>query len=499
MRHRAATFLITAAALLAVPASAGAQAGVSYLVPSDNPFVGQAGAAPEIWALGLRNPYRFSFDRTTGNMFIGDVGSSVREEVDMLPSGVGGQNFGWPCREGTADGPSLCTAPGATEPFFDYAYLGNGGGIIGGYVARHGSFGSSMGRYFYTDLIDGTVRSIALNPGNPDPQTSAADVQYPGGFGEDASGRLYIGDLGTGDVFRFTSPSSLVDVGDFNLPVYITSPPADVERFFVVELGGTVRVVKSGTELAQPFLDVSSQTTTDGERGLQSLAFPPDYASSGRVYVFFTEPDGDLRVDEFRRSADPDRVDASTQRNVITVPHKQATNHNGGQLQFGRDGYLYVSTGDGGRLPNDADNAQRMNLLLGKILRIDPDPTTAGPAVPIPGDTRAPSVSSTVRKRQRMLRLGGAVARGGCDEACTVAVAGRLFVGDRSFRLKRATGEVAAGERVRLLAGLRRRARRALRRALRRGRRPKAQVALQATDQAGNRSDFVRHKLRARP
>jgi hypothetical protein len=229
-----------------------------------------------------------------------------------------------------------------------------------------------------------------------------------------------------------------------------------------------------------------------------SIAFPPDFAGSGKLYAFYTDNSGDLRIDEFRISADPNRVDASTQRSVLSVEHSSASNHNGGQLQFGPDGYLYISTGDGGNQGDVELDAQNEGNLLGKILRIDPDPTTPGPSVPTPVDTRAPGVTTSARKRQRMLRLGGGVVYGSCDEACTLAASGRLFVGDRTFRLKRATKEVSTGERARLLAQLGPRARRALRRALRRGRRPKARLAVRAADQAGNRSDFVRHNLRAR-
>src|SRR4051812_1137354 len=98
MRTAAALSVLLA---LALPAAARAQAGSSYLVPPDNPFVGRAGAAPEIYSYGLRNPYRFAFDRANGDLVLGDVGQGTQEEVDWTPlRGARGANFGWPCREG---------------------------------------------------------------------------------------------------------------------------------------------------------------------------------------------------------------------------------------------------------------------------------------------------------------------------------------------------------------------------------------------------------------
>jgi len=156
----------------------------------------------------------------------------------------------------------------------------------------------------------------------------------------------------------------LVKIGDFADPVHVASPPNDA-RVFVVEQGGMVNIAGVGT-----FLDLTGPTATnDLERGLLSIAFPPDYGASGRFYVFMTsEPNGDVEVLEYRRSAtDPNQADPSTRRPVYTTPHS-AGNHNGGQLQFGPDGALYVSIGDNA----DAENAQDATSPFGKIHRIDP-------------------------------------------------------------------------------------------------------------------------------
>jgi hypothetical protein len=164
---------------------------------------------------------------------------------------------------------------------------------------------------------------------------------------------------------------SLQPIGPtFDQPTFVTSPPGD-PRLFVVERHGFIQVLHDGT--ASQFLDIHTQTTTDGERGLLSMAFDPNYASSGLFYVFYTgaADSGQGHVDEFHVSGDPNVADPSSQRHVITIsrPNPSASNHNGGQLQFGKDGYLYVSVGDGG---TGGGTAPDPTVLNGKILRIDP-------------------------------------------------------------------------------------------------------------------------------
>ena len=177
---------------------------------------------------------------------------------------------------------------------------------------------------------------------------------------------------------------SLAKVGDFASPTHVTGPPGDA-RLFVVEQAGRVKVVSGGT--TKTFLDVSTITNTSGnERGLLSIAFPPDYASSGLSYVYLTGAGGALQVYEHHVSADPDAADPASRRLVISIPHTEASNHNGGQLAFGPDGLLYIGTGDGGN-SNDTPtaDAERTDSLLGKILRIDPRGATPG-AHGVPGD-----------------------------------------------------------------------------------------------------------------
>jgi hypothetical protein len=172
----------------------------------------------------------------------------------------------------------------------------------------------------------------------------------------------------------------LVTVGEFDTPTYLTAPPGDTHRLFVTERAGTVRVVRDGVALPTPFLDVHEQVSTDGERGLFSIAFPPDYQASGRLYLYYTDLGGDIRIDEMRRSAtSPDRADPATRRNVLVQDHSEFSNHNGGQLQFGPDGLLYAGLGDGGSGNDPHNNAQSLDTLLGKLIRIDPRAAGAQP------------------------------------------------------------------------------------------------------------------------
>jgi glucose/arabinose dehydrogenase len=164
----------------------------------------------------------------------------------------------------------------------------------------------------------------------------------------------------------------LQPVGSFSSPIFVTSPPGD-PRLFVVERGGTIQALHDGTQTQ--LLDISAMTTTDGERGLLSMAFDPNYASNGLFYVFYTGDGpnsggslGDVHIDEFHVSSNPNVADQASRRTVMTIGHSSASNHNGGQLQFGKDGLLYISVGEAG----NGANAQTLGNGLGKILRIDP-------------------------------------------------------------------------------------------------------------------------------
>jgi glucose/arabinose dehydrogenase len=180
--------------------------GATYTIPPDNPFVEDPGTRAEIWALGLRNPWRFSFDRDTGDLFIGDVGQNQWEEIDFEPrTDPGGRNYGWNTMEG-----GHCFLSGACEtddltlPIFEYSHS-SGCSVTGGYVYRGSRFPALTGLYLFGDFCSGTI--WALSPGGPGAWMVAVvartDVAIAG-FGEDESGEIYLTDLGSGTVYRIT-------------------------------------------------------------------------------------------------------------------------------------------------------------------------------------------------------------------------------------------------------------------------------------------------------
>jgi glucose/arabinose dehydrogenase len=146
----------------------------------------------------------------------------------------------------------------------------------------------------------------------------------------------------------------------------------------VVEQTGTIQVLRDGRLQPTPFLDLSNQVSCCGEQGLLSMAFAPDYAKSGRFYVYYTDSADDVRIVEYKRSSDPLVADPSSQRLVLHVPHP-FTNHNGGLVLFGPDGRLYIGIGDGGGQGDPNRNGQDLSTLLGKLLRIDPTPSGGKP------------------------------------------------------------------------------------------------------------------------
>jgi glucose/arabinose dehydrogenase len=175
-----------------------------------------------------------------------------------------------------------------------------------------------------------------------------------------------------------------VKVGDFEAPLYVTAPPGDKRRVFVVEQAGRIMVVQGGKRLAQPFLDIRSKVSAGGAQGLLSMAFAPDYAQSGLFYVYYTERSGTESIWEYHRSGDTS-ADPNSARLVLRMADPEP-NHNGGLMVFGPDKLMYVGTGDGGG-GNDQHgtrgNAQSLASPLGKLLRIDPK-AAGGRAYTIP-------------------------------------------------------------------------------------------------------------------
>lgn len=171
----------------------------------------------------------------------------------------------------------------------------------------------------------------------------------------------------------------LKQIGSFESPVYVTGAPGFPKLLFVVEQGGTVQVLRNGHKQARPFLDIHDLISSGGERGLLSIAFPPDYKSSGRFYAYDTDPKGNLRIDEFRRRSATQAARGS-RRALVRIPHPVNSNHNGGQLQF-LGNWLYFGTGDGGSGGDPPNNAQNRHSRLGKLLRIDPRQANPRPEI----------------------------------------------------------------------------------------------------------------------
>ncbi len=184
--------------------------GLPYTVPADNPFVGQAGMRGEVWNWGMRNPWRFSFDRTTGDLYIADVGQNAWEEVDVQPgTSAGGENYGWAIMEGDHCYKSMvCDKQGLVRPVLEYGH-NDGCSITGGFVYRGQAIPALAGTYFYGDYCNGWVRSFVYRNGAATDAASWPTLdtkQQITSFGEDAHGELYIV-LAGGTIYRIAPGS----------------------------------------------------------------------------------------------------------------------------------------------------------------------------------------------------------------------------------------------------------------------------------------------------
>ena len=164
----------------------------------------------------------------------------------------------------------------------------------------------------------------------------------------------------------------LKQIGSFTNPVYVTQPPSGDDGLYVVEQGGTIKRIPPGGGEPTTFLDITSQVTSGGEQGLLSVAFAPDYAKSGLLYVDFTGTDQDQHVVEYHRSDSGETADPNSAHELVHIDDF-APNHNGGLLLFGPDRELYLGMGDGGGAGDPERTAQNLDSPLGKLLRIDRD------------------------------------------------------------------------------------------------------------------------------
>jgi glucose/arabinose dehydrogenase len=276
--------------------------GAVYAIPPTNPFVGRNDARPEIWAFGLRNPYRWSFDRATGEMFIGDVGQGAWEEIDLLPAGVGGLNLGWDDREGAHcfEPPTNCLTSGRLDPILEYDRATNGptcASVTGGYRYRGSQSPSLKGNYFYADFCSGKLwKGVFARSGDGRAGIWRAvhtldTGQNVSSFGEDAAGELYVVTYG-GAIFRLVE----------------STPPLACS----VRPNVTVQSSRAGAGAIDVVISVTDNSTVPNNQ-LQSIAFTQ--ISNARVSVG-TEVD--------RRSAFTVPFAGGTRTTRVTVKRDQA-------------------------------------------------------------------------------------------------------------------------------------------------------------------------------
>jgi glucose/arabinose dehydrogenase len=212
------------------------------------------------------------------------------------------------------------------------------------------------------------------NSGPAGPGSGGAGVggAGPGGSGSGASGGGFPGAHSCDAASGAVPGLQLVEVASgLSLPLLVKGAPGDTERLYVVEQTGAIRVVKNGALLPDPFLDISSEVTFESdERGLLGLAFHPDYAQNGRFFVHYSGFESRTTVSEYKRSSNPDVAEPGEVAMVFDY-EQPAYNHNGGSIEFGKDGMLYIFLGDGGGSGDPFDNGQNLDSLLAKVLRID--------------------------------------------------------------------------------------------------------------------------------
>jgi glucose/arabinose dehydrogenase len=392
---------------------------VNYFIPADNPFVGAThfngtnintnALRAEFWAVGLRNPWRMSFDRVTGTLYVGDVGGSLREEINVI---LRGSNYGWAYREGTINGPKSAQAPAgftSMPPIAEYLHgsaQNQGNSVTGGLLYRGNRVPALDGKYVFCDYVSGNVWSLTPNGTNVVPFTYLTNDANITAFGLDPSnGDVLMADIVANQIKRLVNVPVAAGVGisnafpgvTFTSPICIASPPGETNRLFILERAGRVTVI---TNLAAPnrtlFMDISSRVITGGEEGLLGIAFHPNYAANRYFYLFYSLNTNTTagtgrhqRVARFQTSASDPNVGVVASELPLITQFDDYSNHNGGDLHFGPDGYLYISLGDEGNQNDTGNNSQRIDKdFFSGILRIDVDkrpgnlPPLNGPAPP---------------------------------------------------------------------------------------------------------------------
>jgi glucose/arabinose dehydrogenase len=404
-----------------------------YTVPAGNPYDdGAGGDCDEIWHWGLRNPWRFSFDSLTADLWIGDVGQNLWEEINHQPAAsAGGENWGWDCYEGNhlyADGsPGIpCGSSSNYDfPVQEYDHSGSRCSVTGGYVYRGAQYPELYGHYLYADYCSGEFWTLTPAGGGNWTLTTLGDLG--GGFttfGEDADGELYTASGSTiwhieEDTLATPSPTPgasatptgsptpsatptqtatptitptptaitptatpfpngapfavnlIPAAGGFDQPTFIGS--AGGALLYVGERAGQVwSFDPAGRGGAALFLDIADRVDDTGfQEGLLGIAFHPDFANNGYFYVNYTDHFSSTIVSRFTYTGTLP-VGGGSEHLIFTLPQPYPDN-NGGGLAFDADGYLYIALGDGGGAGDPNELAQDLLDLHGKILRLDVD------------------------------------------------------------------------------------------------------------------------------
>lgn len=214
--------------------------GLNYAIPADNPFVNSTNAKPEIYAYGLRNPWRFSFDPETGRCWIGDVGQNQLEEIDTL---VAGGNYGWRIKEGTRctslEGTPACADPVLINPVFEYGRANNDVSVTGGFVYRGPSAPTLTGKYIFGDYASGRIWSLQLVPGGPPIVAQLGRLASLSTFGQDENGDIYALNHNTGAIYKIkdNTVSTKPTASQKSVPIRVLPIPAQNEILITLKQG----------------------------------------------------------------------------------------------------------------------------------------------------------------------------------------------------------------------------------------------------------------------
>lgn len=292
--------------------------------------------------------------------------------VSLLLAACGGGGGGGSAVPMPSAGSSGGAQPPAALGRLDVAVTGLPSGVTAQFtVTGPGGYSAAFtGAASLADLAPGTytiAAARAANGASPSPQTQSVTV---------AAGAT----AAAGIAYSLGAPALQLVASGLAAPTFAAAPPGD-PRLFVVERAGRIRIVQNGALLAAPFLDLSARTSTDVERGLLSMAFDPQFAANGHFYVYYTDRDGSIALERYTvQGINTNVANPGSALRILTIPHPDFGNHNGGLLAFGPDGMLYAGIGDGGGTGDPRGNGQNRGVLLGKMLRLDV--SGAAPAVP---------------------------------------------------------------------------------------------------------------------